>query len=188
MLSVIEKKGNKERTYNLDSYLFQNRILFLTGQITEEMGAYIVKQLLVLEALDPKADIQMYIDSPGGVVTAGMGIYDTMKNLKCDVSTICVGMAASMAAVLLAAGTPGKRYSLEHSSIMIHQVLGGAQGQASDIEIAAKNISKTKNMLNELLADMTGRPFSKIAVDTDRDYYMTAKEAKAYGLIDDIII
>lgn len=187
MVTVLEKKGSKEHVYDLDSYLFQNRIIYLSGEITPVSGDAIVKQLMVLEALDPNTDIQMYINSPGGVVTAGMGIYDTMKNLKCDVSTICVGMAASMGAFLLAAGTPGKRFALEHSSIMIHQVLGGAQGQASDIEIAARNIGKTKHMLNSTLAKMTGQSLEKIAVDTDRDYYMSAKEAKAYGLIDEVI-
>lgn len=185
--TVIEKSQFGERAFDIYSRLLKERIIFLGGAINDDVANIIIAQLLFLEHEDQKKDIKIYINSPGGVVTAGMAIYDTMQFIKPDVSTICIGMAASMGAVLLAGGAKGKRMSLTHSDIMIHQVLGGAEGQASDIEISARHILKMKDRLNQVLADHTGQKKSKVEKDTDRDYYMDAEEAKAYGLIDHVV-
>jgi ATP-dependent Clp protease, protease subunit len=185
--TVIEQSGRGERAFDIYSRLLRERIVFLGSQVTAETSNLIVAQLLYLEAEDPEKDIFLYINSPGGSVYDGMGIYDTIKQVKPDVSTVCMGFAASMGAFLLSAGTKGKRMSLPHSRIMIHQPLGGAQGQARDIEIQAAEILYIKNNLNEALADHTGQPLSKIQEDTDRDFYMSAQEAKEYGLIDQVI-
>lgn len=185
--TVIEQSGRGERAYDIYSRLLKERIIFLGEEVNDTTASLVVSQLLFLESEDPGKDIQLYINSPGGSVTAGMAIYDTMQFIKCDVSTICIGMAASMGAFLLAGGAKGKRYALPHSMIMIHQPSGGAQGQATEIEIMAKQILATKQMLNELLAQNTGQPLEKIAVDTDRDNYMTAEEAREYGLIDAVM-
>ncbi len=184
---VVEQTGQGERAYDIYSRLLKDRIIILGQPIDDHIANLIVAQLLYLEADDPEKDIYLYINSPGGVVTAGLAIYDTMQYIKPDVVTICMGQAASMAAVLLAAGAPGKRYSLPHSRIMIHQPLGGFQGQATDIEIHAKEILRLKKMLNEILAKHTGQPIEKIEKDTDRDYFMSPEEAKEYGLIDKIL-
>lgn len=184
---VVEQTSRGERSYDIYSRLLKERIIFLGNEVNEVTASLVVAQLLFLEAEDPEKDIQMYINSPGGSVTAGMAIYDTMQFVKCDVSTNCIGMAASMGAFLLAGGAKGKRYALPNAEIMIHQPLGGAQGQATEIEIAAKHILKTKEKLNKLLAENCGQPLDVIAADTDRDNWMTAEEAKAYGLIDDVI-
>lgn len=184
---VVEQSGNGERSYDIYSRLLKDRIIFLSGPIEENMANLIVAQLLFLEAEDPDKDIHLYINSPGGVVTAGMAIYDTMNYIKPDVSTICVGSAASMGAFLLSAGAKGKRYALPNARIMIHQPLGGAQGQASDIEIHAREILRLRQELNELLAEHTGKPVEVIAKDTDRDNFMSAKEACAYGLVDEVV-
>ena len=185
---VVEQTNHGgERSYDLYSRLLKDRIIFLSGEIDDNTANIVVAQLIFLEAEDPDKDIFMYINSPGGSVSAGLAIYDTMQYLKCDVSTMCVGLAASMGAVLLAAGTPGKRKALPNSEIMIHQPLGGARGQATDIEIQAKQILKIKAKLNEILASHSGQPIEKIAEDTDRDNYMSAQEAKEYGLIDTVI-
>lgn len=184
---VVEQSGNGERSYDIYSRLLKDRIIFLSGPIEENMANLIVAQLLFLEAEDPDKDIHLYINSPGGVVTAGMAIYDTMNYIKPDVSTICVGSAASMGAFLLSAGAKGKRYALPNARIMIHQPLGGAQGQASDIEIHAREILRLRQKLNELLAEHTGKPVEIIAKDTDRDNFMSAKEACAYGLVDEVV-
>ena len=184
---VVEQSGQGERAYDIYSRLLKDRIIFLSGEVEDNMANTIVAQMLFLEAEDPDKDIYLYINSPGGVVTAGMAIYDTMQFIKCDVSTICMGMAASMGAFLLAGGTPGKRLALPHSTIMIHQPSGGAQGQATEIQIVADRIQYTKRMLNELLAANTHQPLEKIAADTERDYYMSAEEAKNYGLIDAVV-
>ena len=184
---VIEQTSRGERSYDIYSRLLNDRIIFLGEEVTDVSASLIVAQLLFLEAEDPGKDIQLYINSPGGSVTAGMAIYDTMKYIKCDVSTICLGMAASMGAFLLAGGTKGKRMALPNAEIMIHQPSGGAQGQATDIDIVAKQILKTKERLNTLLAQNTGQPLEVIARDTERDNYMTAQEALAYGLIDSVI-
>ena len=184
---VIEQTGRGERSYDIFSRLLKDRIIFLGEEVTDVSANLIVSQLLFLESEDPGKDIQMYINSPGGSVSAGMAIYDTMQFIKCDVSTICMGMAASMGAFLLAGGTPGKRLALPHSTIMIHQPSGGAQGQATEIQIVADRIQYTKRMLNELLAANTHQPLEKIAADTERDYYMSAEEAKNYGLIDAVV-
>ena len=184
---VVEQTSRGERSYDIYSRLLKERIIFLGDQVTDGLADIIVAQLLFLEAEDPDKDIQLYINSPGGSVTAGMAIYDTMNFVKCDVSTICMGMAASMGAFLLSGGAKGKRYALPNAEIMIHQPLGGAQGQATEIEIAAKHILKTKEKLNKILADNCNKPLEEIALDTDRDNWMTAEEAKAYGLIDDVI-
>ena len=173
--------------FDIYSRLLKDRIIFLGEEVTDVSANLIVSQLLFLESEDPGKDIQMYINSPGGSVSAGMAIYDTMQFIKCDVSTICMGMAASMGAFLLAGGTPGKRLALPHSTIMIHQPSGGAQGQATEIQIVADRIQYTKRMLNELLAANTHQPLEKIAADTERDYYMSAEEAKNYGLIDAVV-
>lgn len=184
---VIEQTPNGERSYDIYSRLLKDRIIFLGTEVNDATASVIVAQLLFLEADDPDKDIYLYINSPGGSITAGMAIYDTMQYIKPDVSTICVGMAASMAAVLLAAGTKGKRLALPNSEIMIHQPLGGMKGQATEIEIHAKRILQMKDKLNHILADATGQPLKKIAKDTDRDYFMSADEAKAYGLVDSVI-
>ena len=185
--TVIEQSSRGERAFDIYSRLLKDRIIFLGEEVTDVSANLIVSQLLFLESEDPGKDIQMYINSPGGSVSAGMAIYDTMQFIKCDVSTICMGMAASMGAFLLAGGTPGKRLALPHSTIMIHQPSGGAQGQATEIQIVADRIQYTKRMLNELLAANTHQPLEKIAADTERDYYMSAEEAKHYGLIDAVV-
>jgi len=184
---VIEQTGRGERAYDIYSRLLKDRIIMLGTPIDDHIANLIVAQLLFLEAEDPEKDIYLYINSPGGVVTAGLAIYDTMQYIKPDVVTICMGQAASMGAVLLAAGAPGKRFALPHARIMIHQPLGGFQGQATDIEIHAKEILRLKKMLNEILAKHTGQPIEKIEQDTDRDYFMSAQEAKEYGLIDKVL-
>ena len=185
---VIEQTSRGERSYDIYSRLLNDRIIFLGEEVTDVSASLIVAQLLFLEAEDPGKDIQLYINSPGGSVTAGMAIYDTMKYIKCDVSTICLGMAASMGAFLLAGGTKGKRFALPNSPIMIHQPSGGAQGQATEIQIVADHIAKTKRTLNEILAANTGQPYEVVERDTDRDNYMSAEEAKAYGLIDGVVV
>ncbi|WBW50162.1 ATP-dependent Clp endopeptidase proteolytic subunit ClpP [Peptoniphilus equinus] len=184
---VVEQTNRGERSYDIYSRLLKERIIFITGEIHDQMADLIVAQLLFLEAEDNTKDIQIYINSPGGSVSAGFAIYDTMQYIKCDVSTICMGMAASMGAFLLAAGAKGKRYALPNADVMIHQPLGGAQGQAADIKIHAEKILKVREKLNHILAERTGQPLEKVERDTDRDYYLTAEEAKAYGLIDDVI-
>ena len=184
---VIEQTSRGERSYDIYSRLLKDRIIFLGEEVNDVSANLIVAQLLFLEAEDPSKDIQLYINSPGGSVTAGMAIYDTMQYIKCDVSTICLGMAASMGAFLLSSGAKGKRYALPNSTIMIHQPSGGAQGQATEIQIVADRIQYTKRMLNELLAANTHQPLEKIAADTERDYYMSAEEAKNYGLIDAVL-
>ena len=185
---VIEQTSRGERSYDIYSRLLKDRIIFLGEEVNDVSAGLIVSQLLFLEAEDPGKDIQLYINSPGGSVTAGMAIYDTTQYIKCDVSTICLGMAASMGAFLLAGGAKGKRYALPHSTIMIHQPSGGAQGQATEIQIVADHIAQTKRTLNELLAANTGQPIEVVEHDTDRDNYMTAEEAKAYGLIDGVVM
>ena len=184
---VIEKTGRGERSYDIYSRLLKDRIIMLSGQIDDGIASSIVAQLLFLEAEDPQKDIYLYINSPGGVVTSGLSIYDTMNYIKPDICTICIGQAASMGAFLLSCGTKGKRYSLPNSRIMIHQPLGGAQGQATDIEIEAKEILRMKKELNTLLAEHTGQTIEKIYADTERDNYMSAQEAVEYGLIDKVI-
>ena len=183
---VIEKSSFGERAFDIYSRLLKDRIIFIGDPVDDNVANLVIAQLLFLESEDPKKDIYMYINSPGGSVTSGLAIYDTMQHVKCDVSTMCVGMAASMAAVLLAAGAKGKRFALPHARILIHQVMGGAQGQASDIDIQAKEILKIKEILNKILAEHTGQPIDKIERDSDRDYYMSADEAKKYGLIDKV--
>ena len=184
---VIEQTSRGERSYDIYSRLLKERIIFLGEEVNETTASLVVAQMLFLEAEDPEKDIQLYINSPGGSVRAGMAIYDTMQYVKCDVSTFCMGMAASMGAFLLAGGTKGKRLALPNAEIMIHQPLGGAQGQATEIEIAAKHILQTKEKLNRMLAENTGKDISIIAADTDRDNWMSAEEAKEYGLIDRVI-
>ncbi len=184
---VIEQTGRGERSYDIFSRLLNDRIIFLSDEVNDATASLVVAQLLFLEAQDPDKDISFYINSPGGSVTAGMAIYDTMQFIKCDVSTICIGMAASMGAFLLAAGTKGKRYALPHSEIMIHQPLGGAQGQASDIKIRTDLLLRTRDMLNSILAERTGKSVETIEKDTDRDNFMTAAQALEYGLIDKIL-
>jgi ATP-dependent Clp protease protease subunit len=184
---VVEQVGRSERAYDIYSRLLKDRIIFIGGPIDDQVANIVVAQLLHLEAEDPKKDINIYINSPGGVVTAGLAIYDTIQFIKPDVSTTCIGQAASMGAFLLTAGTKGKRYSLPNSRIMIHQPLGGAQGQASDIEIAAKEILFLKDHLNSILQKHTGQTLKKIKADTDRNFFMTAEDAKKYGLIDQVI-
>ena len=184
---VIEKTSGGERSYDIYSRLLQERIIFLTGEVNDDVASLIVSQLLFLESQDSEKDIHFYINSPGGSVSAGFAIYDTMNYIKCDVSTICMGLAASMGAFLLAGGAKGKRYALPNAEIMIHQPSGGAKGQATEIEIAAENILKTKKRLNEILAENTGKPYEVIAADTERDHYMSAQEAADYGLIDGVI-
>lgn len=184
---VIEQTSRGERSYDIYSRLLKERIIFLGEEVSETTASLVVAQLLFLESEDPGKDINLYINSPGGSVTAGMAIFDTMNYIKCDVSTICIGMAASMGAFLLAGGTKGKRFALPNSEIMIHQPLGGAKGQATEIEIAAKHILRTREKLNGILAERTGQPLEVIQQDTERDNYMTADEAMAYGLIDQIM-
>ncbi|MGN1147112.1 MAG: ATP-dependent Clp endopeptidase proteolytic subunit ClpP [Lachnospiraceae bacterium] len=184
---VIEQTSRGERSYDIYSRLLKERIIFLGEEVNETTASLIVAQLLFLEAEDPEKDINLYINSPGGSVTAGMAIYDTMRYIKCDVSTICIGMAASMGAFLLAGGTKGKRMALPNAEIMIHQPLGGAQGQATEIEIAAKHILQTKEKLNRMLAENTGKDYEVIAADTERDNWKSAEEALEYGLIDKVI-
>jgi len=185
--TVIEKTQYGERAYDIYSRLLKERIVFLGGPVNDAVANSIIAQFLFLASKDEKKDIQLYINSPGGSVTAGLAIYDTMQFIKCSVATTCVGMAASMGAVLLAAGTKGKRFALPNSEIMLHQVAGGAEGVASDIEINAKQILKIKDSLNSIIAKHTGQPIDKIAHDTDRDFYLTAAEAKDYGIIDEVI-
>ena len=184
---VIEQTSRGERNYDIYSRLLKDRIIFLGEEVNETTGSLVVAQLLFLESEDPNKDIHLYINSPGGMVTAGLAIYDTMQYIKCDVSTICMGMAASMGAFLLAGGAKGKRYALPNAEIMIHPPSGGAKGQATEIEIAAENILKTKKRLNEILAANTGKPYEVIAADTERDHYLSAQEAVEYGLIDSVI-
>ena len=184
---VVEQTGRGERSYDIYSRLLKERIVFLDGEVTDQTASLVCAQLMFLESEDPEADIALYINSPGGSVTAGMAILDTMNYVSCDVSTLCVGMAASMGAVLLAAGEKGKRYALPNSEIMIHQPLGGRQGQSSDVEIYANHLVRTRERINGMLADMTGQPIETIARDTDRDNFMYADEALSYGLIDKIL-
>lgn len=184
---VVEQTSRGERSYDIYSRLLKERIIFLGEEVNDVTASLIVAQLLFLEAEDPGKDIHLYINSPGGSVSAGLAIYDTMNYVKCDVSTICLGMAASMGAFLLAGGAKGKRFALPNADIMIHQPSGGAKGQATDIKIVADKILSTKQKLNEILAANTGQPLEKIAVDTERDYYMSAEEAKEYGIIDNVI-
>ena len=184
---VIEQNSRGERSYDIYSRLLKDRIIFLGEEANDTTASLVVAQLLFLESEDPSKDIHLYINSPGGMVTAGMAIYDTMQYIKCDVSTICIGMAASMGAFLLAGGAKGKRFALPNAEVMIHQPSGGAKGQATEIQIAAENILKTKKKLNQMLADNTGKPLEQVEIDTERDYYMSAQEALEYGLIDGII-
>ena len=184
---VVEQNSRGERSYDIYSRLLKDRIIFLGDEVNDATASLVVAQLLFLESEDPGKDIQLYINSPGGSVTAGMAIYDTMQYIKCDVSTICIGMAASMGAFLLAGGTKGKRFALPNAEIMIHQPLGGARGQATEIQIAAEHILKTRKKLNDILAANTGKDYDQIAADTERDNYMSAEEALEYGLIDGVI-
>ena len=184
---VIEQNSRGERSYDIYSRLLKDRIIFLGEEINDAVASTVVAQLLFLESEDPGKDIHMYINSPGGSVTAGMAIYDTMNYVKCDVSTTCIGMAASMVAFLLSSGAKGKRYALPNAEVMIHQPLGGAQGQATEIQIAAEHILKTKKKLNQILADNAGKPVEEVEKDTDRDNWLSADEAKEYGLIDEVI-
>jgi len=184
---VVEQTARGERSYDIFSRLLKERIIFLNGQVEDNMANLIIAQLLFLESEGPDKDIFLYINSPGGVVTSGLAIYDTMQYIRCDVSTLCVGQAASMGAHLLAAGTKGKRFALPNARIMIHQPLGGFQGQATDIEIHAREILKLKEHLNEMMAAHTGQPIDKLSDDVERDYFLTADEAKVYGLVDDVL-
>jgi ATP-dependent Clp protease protease subunit len=183
---VVEQTSRGERSYDIFSRLLKDRIIFLGGPVEDTVANLIIAQMLFLEAEDPEKDIQFYINSPGGVVTAGMAIYDTMQHVRPPVATICIGQAASMASILLAAGAKGKRFSLPYSRILIHQPMGGVQGQASDIEIHAKEILRMRGFLNEILSKHTGQPLEKISLDTERDYFMSALEAKEYGIIDEV--
>ena len=185
---IVEQTSRGERSYDIYSRLLEDRIIFLSGEIDDAVANTVVAQLIYLEAKDPQKDISLYINSPGGSVSAGLAIYDTMNYIKCDVSTICIGMAASMGAFLLSSGQKGKRYALPNSEIMIHQPLGGAHGQASDIKIAAEHILKTKRKLNEILASKSGKPLAQREHDTDRDNYLSAQEALEYGLIDRVFV
>jgi len=185
--TIVEKSQRGERAYDIFSRLLEERIIFLAGPVTDANANLVIAQMLYLASKDSKKDIKLYINSPGGSVTAGLAIYDTMQFLKCPVSTICIGLTASMAAVILAAGTKGKRFSLPNAEILLHQVAGGAQGQATDIEITAKQIIHMKGKLNEILSSHTGQTLKKVESDTDRDFYLTAEEAKTYGLIDEVI-
>ena len=184
---VVEQTGRGEQGYDIYSRLLKDRIVFIGTPIDDNVANVIIAQLLFLQMQDPKKDIHIYVQSPGGYVTAGLAIYDTMQFMSCDVCTYCIGQAASMGAVLLAAGTKGKRFALPNARIMIHQPLGGAQGQASDISIQAKEILRTKRTLNEILAHHTGQPFERVEKDTDRDFFMSGEDAKAYGLIDEVV-
>lgn len=183
---VVDRTDSGERSFDIYSRLLEDRVIFLSGQITNELANLVVAQLIYLESKDPTKDISLYINSPGGEVTAGMAIYDTMNYIRCDVSTICIGMAASMGAFLLSSGTKGKRFALPNSEIMIHQVLGGSQGQASDVEIQTKQLLKIKQKLNKLLAQNVGKDVKDVEKDTDRDNYLTAEEAKNYGIVDQV--
>lgn len=185
---VVEQTSRGERAYDIYSRLLKDRIIFIGSAIDDHVANLVIAQLLFLEAEDPEKDIYIYINSPGGAITSGMAIFDTMRYIKPDVSTICVGMAASMGAFLLAAGAKGKRKALPHSEIMIHQPMGGTQGQATDIEIHARRIVQIKNTLNRILSEITGKPLEQIAKDTDRDHFMSAEEAKEYGLLDEVIV
>ncbi|MCF0131855.1 MAG: ATP-dependent Clp endopeptidase proteolytic subunit ClpP [Pseudobutyrivibrio sp.] len=185
---VIEQNSRGERSYDIYSRLLKDRIIFLGEEVNEVTASLVVAQLLFLESEDPNKDIHLYINSPGGSVTAGMAIYDTMQYIKCDVSTICIGMAASMGAFLLAGGQKGKRFALPNAEVMIHQPLGGAKGQATEIAIAAENILKTRKKLNEMLAENTGKSYEQVCADTERDHWLSAEEAKEYGLVDEIIV
>ena len=185
--TVIEKSQFGERAYDIYSRLLKDRIIFLGGPIGDDAANIVIAQLLFLESQDPKKEIKLYINSPGGSVTAGLAIYDTMQYVKCDVATICIGIAGSMAAVLLAAGQKGKRFVLPNSEVLIHQIMGGAEGQATEIEIAAKQIIKLKNKLNTILSKHTGQDLARVERDSDRDFWMSAKEAKEYGIVDKII-
>ncbi len=185
---VIEETGRSERAYDIYSRLLKDRVVFIGTEITDAVANTIIAQLLFLESEDSTKDISVYVNTPGGVVTSGLAIYDTMQYLKCDVSTICVGQAASMGALLLAAGQKGKRFALAHSRVMIHQPLGGVQGQATDIGIQTKEIMRIKDILNNILAKHTGKDVGKIAEDSDRDFFMTAEDAKKYGLVDNVIV
>lgn len=186
--TVIEQTHRGERGWDIFSRLLKDRIIFLGGQVADEMANTVIAQMLFLESEDPDKDIMLYINSPGGVVTAGLAIYDTMQHVKCDVSTICMGQAASMGALLLAAGAAGKRFSLPHARILIHQPLGGFSGQASDIDIQAQEILRTRERLNQILSKHTGKDIEKVRKDTDRDYYLSAEESKEYGLIDEVLL
>jgi ATP-dependent Clp protease protease subunit len=184
---VIEQHGREERAFDIYSRLLKDRIVFMLGEVDDESANLVVAQLLYLNAEDPKADIHLYVNSPGGSVTAGMSIYDTMQYVNCDVQTYCTGIAASMGATILAAGTKGKRNILPHAEVMIHQVLGGFRGQATDIQIRTAHLLRTKKVMNEILAKATGQPLERIEKDTDRDNFLTAREAKEYGLVDNIL-
>ncbi len=184
---VVEQTNRGERSYDIYSRLLKDRIIFLSDEVNDVTASLVVAQMLFLEAEDPDKDINLYINSPGGSITAGMAIYDTMQYIKCDVSTICIGMAASMGAFLLAAGAKGKRFALPNSEVMIHQPLGGMQGQATDIKIHAERIIKMKETLNKILSERTGKPYEQICADTERDNFMSAFEAKEYGLVDEVI-
>jgi len=185
--TIVEKSQRGERVYDIFSRLLEERIVFLAGPITDLNANIVIAQMLYLVSKNPKKDIKLYINSPGGSVTAGLAVYDTMQYLRCPVSTICIGLTASMAAIILAAGTRGKRFALPNAEILLHQVAGGAQGQATEIEITAKQIIKIKASINQILSQHTGQPIERVERDTDRDFYMTAKEAKGYGLIDEVI-
>ena len=185
--TVIEKAAYGERAYDIYSRLLKDRIVFLGGQVSDVMANSIIAQLLFLTNEDPKKEIKLYINSPGGSVTAGMAIYDTMQHVKPDIATICIGMAASMAAVLLAAGAKGRRFALPNSELLLHQVMGGAEGQAREVEITARQLLKIKDRINQILAKHTGQPITKIEKDTDRDFYLTSSEAKEYGIVDEVI-
>ena len=185
--TIVEKSQRGERVYDIFSRLLEERIIFLAGPVTDMNANVVIAQMLYLVSKDPKKDIKLYINSPGGSVTAGLAIYDTMQYLKCPVSTICIGLTASMAAIILAAGTKGKRFALPNAEILLHQVSGGTQGQATEIEITAKQIIKIKASINQILSKHTGQPIDKVERDSDRDFYMTAEEAKQYGLIDEVI-
>ena len=184
---VVERSGREERVFDIYSRLLKDRIIFLQGVVDDDSANLIVAQMLYLQFEDPRADIHLYINSPGGSVTAGMAIYDTMHYLTCEVSTYCIGLAASMGATLLAAGTKGKRNALPHAEVMIHQVLGGARGAATDIEIRTRHLLRTKKIMNELLQKLTGQPLERIERETERDRYFTAEEAKAFGLVDEVL-
>ncbi|HIT77739.1 MAG TPA: ATP-dependent Clp endopeptidase proteolytic subunit ClpP [Candidatus Limihabitans stercoravium] len=183
---VVDRTDNGERSYDIYSRLLEDRVVFLSGEIDDETANTVVAQLIYLESKDPDKDISLYINSPGGSVTAGLAIYDTMRYIRCDVSTICVGMAASMGAVLLASGAKGKRYALPNSEIMIHQVLGGASGQATDVEIHTKHLLKTKQKLIGILSELTGKSAEQVKIDTERDNFLSAEEAKQYGIVDEV--
>lgn len=185
---VVEQTGRGERAYDIYSRLLKDRIVFVGAPVDDQMANLVVAQLLFLQAEDPEKEVSVYINSPGGSVTAGLAIYDTMQHIKCPVSTICVGLAASIAAVILTGGTKGRRFCLPNAKTLIHQPLGGVQGQATEVQIAAKEIIRTRELLNKILAKHTGQPIERIERDTERDYWMTAEESKAYGLIDDVLL